>query len=265
MDSGSFLGSLSSVAQEAGCCILTIYHRADVAVTQKDDQSPLTEADTASHDYIVRALSGVIPGCPVISEESDPGQRAGVESLEKFWLVDPLDGTKEFIKKSGEFTVNIALIEGGRPVLGVVHCPVSGMTYSGEIGRGAWRQTMDGDAQAIQTRKTDVNALAVVASRDHAGPQVTKMLGRMPGAELASVGSSLKFCLVAEGKADVYLRDLPTMEWDTAAAQCVVEAAGGQVLTLDGRALSYQKPEMRNPAILTIGDPAFPWRRYIVD
>ena len=188
-----------------------------------------------------------------------------MESLEKFWLVDPLDGTKEFIKKSGEFTVNIALIQAGRPILGVVHCPVTGITYSAESGQGAWRQDKDGPFTAIHARKADAAALAVVASRDHAGPRVSKMLARMPGAELASVGSSLKFCLVAEGKADVYLRDLPTMEWDTAAAQCVVEAAGGQVLTLDGNALSYRKPEMRNPAILTIGDPAFPWRQYILD
>jgi 3'(2'), 5'-bisphosphate nucleotidase len=167
-----------------------------------------------------------------------------------YWLVDPLDGTKEFLKGTNEFTVNIALMDDNYPVLGVVHAPAINLTYCGAVQLGAWRH----QGARISTRPADAANLAIVASKDHAGPLVQELLARHPQASLRSMGSSLKFCLVAEGAADIYLRDVPTMEWDTAAAQCIVEAAGGRVCTLDGVRLRYGKEGMRNPALLTVGD-----------
>jgi 3'(2'), 5'-bisphosphate nucleotidase len=175
-----------------------------------------------------------------------------------------LDGTKEFLKGTDEFTVNIALIKSGRPILGVVYAPALALTYYGDQTNGAWRQQGPGAATRIHTRSANPAQLAIVASKDHAGPQVSTLLSRAPGAELKSMGSSLKFCLVAEGKADLYLRDLPTMEWDTAAAQAVVEAAGGSVCDLNGNPLLYSKNDLRNPAIMTVGDPRFNWKPLLV-
>ena len=177
--------------------------------------------------------------------------------------MDPLDGTKEFIKKSGSFTVNIALIKQREPILGVVHAPAMALTYYAERGGGAWRMEKDESPVSVRVRKADPDQLCVVASKDHAGPEVAAMLERIPGAELASMGSSLKFCLVAEGKADFYPRFVPTMEWDTAAAQCIVEVAGGTVLDLDGAPLHYQKVPLKNPSIITVGDQAVDWKRYL--
>jgi 3'(2'), 5'-bisphosphate nucleotidase len=230
-----------------------------VEVEYKADASPLTLADKASHEAISEALRDLAPSLPVLSEESaevDVPTRLG---WQRFWLVDPVDGTKEFLKKSGEFTVNIALVEDGRPVLGIVYVPVTGLGYLAERGRGAWVQEGDAPARSIRVRRADIERLVVVASRDHSGPEVEALLGRLRPVERTSMGSALKFCLVAEGKADFYPRLLPTMEWDTAAAQCVVEAAGGQVLDLDGRPLSYNKPDLRNPPFLACGDPSVDW------
>jgi 3'(2'), 5'-bisphosphate nucleotidase len=234
------------------------YHgRASVAF--KQDSSPLTDADRASHDFLTQSLPGVIPGIPVISEESMDPTLGLREADGRFWLVDPLDGTKEFLKGTGEFTVNIALVEQGRPVIGVVHAPALGVIYFADLAGGAFRRSQDEAPVAIRAERAHRGPLRVVASKDHAGPLIEAMLARLPGAELKSMGSSLKFCLVAEGNADIYLRDLPTMEWDTAAAQCVVEAAGGRVCTLDGKPLRYGKPSLRNPSIITVGDPDLPW------
>jgi 3'(2'), 5'-bisphosphate nucleotidase len=179
--------------------------------------------------------------------------------------VDPLDGTKEFLKGSGEFTVNVALIEAGMTVLGCVYAPVLKLTYYAERGLGAFKQVAGEEPLAVRARaqKPDPRQLVVVASKDHAGPKVAAMMTRLPGAALTNMGSSLKFCLVAEGKADFYLRDLPTMEWDTAAAQCVVEAAGGGVFDLSGLPLVYGKPDRRNPPLMTVGDPTAVWKRYV--
>lgn len=238
------VGSLEEVchfAEEAGRRIMPFY-RSTIQVTAKADQSPLTEADLASHEYLTSALAGA----PVLSEES------GVEDapLGRHWLVDPLDGTKEFLKGTDEFTVNIALMENGYPILGVVHAPALDLTYCAAPSVGAWLRR----GPRIATRRARRSHLSIVASKDHAGPMVQELLQRHPTAELRSMGSSLKFCLVAAGEADVYLRDVPTMEWDTAAAQCVVESAGGVVCTLDGKRLRYGKSGLRNPSILTLGD-----------
>lgn len=250
---------IRQIATEAGRVILRHYKQ-PIHVTAKADASPLSEADRASHEFIVAALQRLQPGVSVVSEESGEAVLALGAPAGSYWLVDPLDGTKEFLKGTDEFTVNIALIEAGRPVLGVVHVPALNITYTAQHGVGAWRQEGTGAPVPIRARAADPSRMAVVASKDHAGPLVARMLERLPGAELKSMGSSLKFCLVAEGKADVYLRDIPTMEWDTAAAQCVVECAGGMITDLDGAPLVYGKREFRNPSLMTVGDPNFPWR-----
>ncbi len=250
------------LAREAGAKILR-YYGPGAAVTLKKDASPLTIADRASHDFLVESLKPLIRDASVISEESEEATNGTIDSTNTSWLVDPLDGTKEFLKGTDEFTVNIALMKEGLPVLGVVHAPALGLTYYGVRNLGSWRQVGDEPAIPISTRRPESSRLAVVASKDHAGPLVSAMLARLTEPQLQSMGSSLKFCLVAEGKADIYLRDLPTMEWDTAAAQCVVEAAGGAIYTLDGEPLRYGKPGLKNPAIMTVGDIQFDWQRLI--
>ena len=254
-----------TITREAGRVILDYYSK-PAPVDYKADDSPLTQADRASHRHIVAALREATPDIPVLSEESDPGEIAERRSWDRFWLVDPLDGTKEFIKGTGQFTVNIALIEGTEPTLGVVHVPAQNLTYWAS-SEGAFKQSADAEPEGISVREASSEHLTVVASRDHAGPEVAAILERMVAAgvevESASMGSSLKFCLVAEGAADFYPRTVPTMEWDTAAAQCIVEAAGGQVTTLDGERLRYNKESLRNPSVMTFGDAAIDWQRYL--
>ena len=213
-------------------------------------------------------------GIPVLSEEGDP-ESVDRKGWRRFWCVDPLDGTKEFVKgsteggrASGEFTVNVALVEDGAPVLGVVHVPVQGVTYFAS-GGAAWKQVGDDTPVQISTRPAPDGTLTVVASRDHAGPEVAAILDRIDAegrsVDSASMGSSLKFCLVAEGAADFYPRTVPTFEWDTAAAQAVVEAAGGGVGTREADRLTYNKDDLRNPSVFCWGDPSLDWRRWVAD
>ncbi len=253
------LEQIKTIAREAGFEILKHYE-GDAGVRLKEDESPLTLADLAAHRFICERLRELDASIPVLSEESKPEESTDRRNWTRFWLVDPLDGTKEFIKKSGEFTVNIALIENGESVLGVVRAPALETTWFGAQGKGAWRQADGEDAEAMRVRRPDAGKPGIVASRDHAGPLVSELLGRFPEAETQSMGSSLKFCLVAEGRADIYLRDVPTMEWDTGAAQCLVEAAGGAVQTLEGERLTYNKENLRNPSLVTLGDKDFNWR-----
>jgi len=253
------LDQLGEMAFAAGDLILRFYKQ-PVRVTTKTDQSPLSEADHASHEHLVNALARLEPRWPVISEESSAEEKTAGLPADRYWLVDPLDGTKEFLKGTDEFTVNIALIESRQPVIGVVVAPALSLAYYASRSVGAWKRTRGEKSHPIRTRAAEPARMAVVASKDHAGPQVSKLLAGIPGAELKSMGSSLKFCLVAEGKADLYPRDLPTMEWDTAAAQCIVEAAGGLVCEWSGRPLRYGKKDLRNPAIMTVGDPRFAWQ-----
>jgi len=256
----TLLLEICSLAQRAGVEAMRFYNDRNT-VTLKQDSSPLTDADRASHELIVNALPRLQPGVPVISEESKDATLA--PNTLRFWLVDPLDGTKEFLKGTGEFTVNIALIEHGRPILGVVHAPAIGLTYYAALDSGAFRQKAGQAAVPIQSQRYNSACPRVVASKDHAGPLVQTMLSQLSNAELKSMGSSLKFCLVASGDADIYLRDVPTMEWDTAAAQCVVEAAGARLLSLEGEPLRYGKPGLKNPSLMTIGDPALAWQKLI--
>jgi 3'(2'), 5'-bisphosphate nucleotidase len=252
------LDAVCDVAREAGRATLP-FHRVPLAVEHKADDSPLTAADKAAHTHIVSALRRLTPELPVLSEESEERERAGRRGWTTFWLVDPLDGTKEFIKGSGEFTVNIALISHGEPVGGVVHVPVTGVTYWGARGQGAFRADPGQTPVALRTRAAAMERLVVVASRDHAGPQVEALLKRLPTASTANLGSSLKFCLIAEGRADFYPRFLPTCEWDTAAAQAVLEAAGGAVTDTQGRRLVYNKEQLGNPSFLAFGDTRQDW------
>ena len=244
------------IAKEAGKEAMKFYGSSEGTV-QKEDESPLTLADCASHRCIEKLLREAYPDIPVLSEESAEGELKGRSGWSRFWLVDPLDGTKEFIKQSGEFTVNIALVEGNAPVAGVIHAPVLRKSWWGEKGEGVFLQEAESAPKPLQSRPWKEETPVFVASRDHAGPMVKKLFAKYPSAETTSMGSSLKFCLVAEGKADLYLRDVPTMEWDTAAAQIIVEEAGGQVTDLEGNRLTYNKEVLRNPALLTRGDSSF--------
>lgn len=257
-DDARLLPALVAIARRAGDAILEVY-AGEFKVVSKADESPLTQADLASHRVIRAALATLAPDIPLLSEESADIPFATRRGWTQYWLVDPLDGTKEFISRNGEFTVNIALVREGRPVLGVVHVPVQGQTYYGAAGLGAWRQD-SGKPQAIRTRRPPARVPVVVGSRSHANPQLAAALAPIGEHTMTSMGSSLKFCLVAEGAADLYPRLGPTSEWDTAAAQAVVEAAGGAVLNLDGTPLSCNAREsFLNPWFLVVGDPAAGW------
>jgi 3''(2''),5''-bisphosphate nucleotidase, bacterial len=254
----TLLNQLVDIAQRAGDAIMTVY-RTDFFVKTKSDDSPLTRADQSAHELIVCELKKLAPEIPILSEEdTDINGRSELGSG-RYWLVDPLDGTKEFIKRNGEFTVNIALIEQGCAVLGVVHGPALDVTYAACANEGAFKLAagLIGEWQRIQVASHDDHTpWRVVVSRSHAEDSLNKFLARLGQCELISMGSSLKFCLVAEGAADIYPRLGPTSLWDTAAAQCVVEAAGGKVVQLDGIPLSYANTdELLNPYFWLM-DPA---------
>lgn len=263
-DIGHLLEPVVALAREAGRRILEVYNSDDYAVEEKDDRTPLTAADLASHETIVAGLGRLTPDVAVLSEESASLPYAERSAWQRYWLVDPLDGTREFINRNGEFTVNIALVDGGVPVLGVVHVPVTGVTYSACRGRGAFKQAGDGSPRAIRVRRLDDGPVMVVGSRSHRGKSLNAFLEKLGEHELVGMGSSLKLCLVAEGIADVYPRLGPTSEWDTAAAQCVVEQAGGQVTDTGMQPLRYNtKDSLLNPFFLVFGDASRDWSRYV--
>ena len=248
-----------SLAVSAGHAILEVYET-DFEVDAKDDDSPLTRADMASHRCIVAGLRELTPDIPLISEEGGLPEFAERRKWSRYWLIDPLDGTKEFVSRNGEFTVNIALIEGNRPVFGVVHVPVTQKTYVGCEGAGAELRDADGARSPIHVAIESANPVRVVGSRSHRGSSLDAFLELLGDFEMVPMGSSLKFCLVAEGVADVYPRLGPTSEWDTAAAQAVVEQAGGSVVTLDGEALAYNtKADILNPYFLVAGPQDVDW------
>ena len=259
----NLLEEVEVIARQAGAGIMAVYAR-DFSTRQKEDKSPLTEADTAAHKVITRRLGQLQPMLPVLSEEA-VGDFSGADNSGRYWLVDPLDGTKEFIKRNGEFTVNIALIENGRSILGVVYAPVLNMAYLAAEGLGAFKVGADGVHTAIGVAEHRVGTpWRVVASRSHAGDSLTSFLQQLGSYELISMGSSLKFCLVAEGSADIYPRMGPTSLWDTAAAQCIVEQAGGRVTQWTGESLSYLNPHtVLNPFFLVQGRSAVNWAEAI--
>lgn len=247
MDLAALLNQVAEIATEAGSEIMAVYAR-DFTFKEKSDLSPLTEADERAHALIVRRLALLTHQLPILSEE-DVNAFPGPDAEGRYWLVDPLDGTKEFIKRNGEFTVNIALISQGQSILGVVHAPVLDVSYLAAVGVGAFKQIGQGSRCSIAVAERQAaSPWRVVGSRSHGGDSLTSFLARLGDHELVPMGSSLKFCLVAEGVADIYPRLGPTSLWDTAAAQCVVEQAGGSVVTLEGRVLSYGAPaNLLNP------------------
>ncbi|MEH6543301.1 MAG: 3'(2'),5'-bisphosphate nucleotidase CysQ [Porticoccaceae bacterium] len=265
----ALMDAVIELAVEAGAAILKVYEQDDFVVNTKDDDSPLTAADLAAHRVLAGGLRRLTPNIPVLSEEAEVPDFAERATWQRYWIIDPLDGTKEFVKRSGEFTVNVALIENQVPVLGVVYVPVTQLTYCGLAGVGAWRRDSE-STLAITTRSMSgrgasaAQPVSVVASRSHGADMVDQWLSaleqRVDHVALCNMGSSLKLCLVAEGVADVYPRLAPTCEWDTAAAQAVVEAAGGQVVTGDMSPLRYNtKAEMLNPYFYVLGDTAYAW------
>lgn len=265
----ALLEQVIELSHRAGEAILEVYHQIEeIQIDIKADDSPVTAADLAAHAIIEPGLTGLLEGVPILSEESALPAWDVRRDWQRYWIVDPLDGTKEFIKRNGEFTVNIALIDNGVPVLGVVYVPVLGITYAGVAGQGAWKYEA-GVEKTIQTRsiaelKSSGKPVEVVASRNHGAEEVVALMDRI-GAALGSVatknmGSSLKLCLVAEGEADLYPRLALTSEWDTAAAQAVVEAAGGKVIDADFNILRYNtKEDILNPFFHVIGDVNFDW------
>jgi 3'(2'), 5'-bisphosphate nucleotidase len=261
-DLPSLLPEVRRLVDAASVAILQVYATCH-EVEYKDDDSPITRADRAAHDILSDGLRQLTPGIPVLSEESAAEHDYEVRRhWREFWLVDPLDGTREFINRNGEFTVNVALVRDHRAVLGVVAAPVLQLTFYGGAGLGAFVQQGTAVPHPIHARQPAAEPLVIVGSRSHRGDSLDSVLARIGPHEMRPMGSSLKFCLVAEGKADLYPRLGPTSEWDTAAAQAVVEAAGGAVTTLDGAPLRYnERTTLLNPHFLAFGDRRREWHR----
>ncbi len=258
------LDAVNQIAQAAGEGIMEVY-ATDFEVIQKEDKSPLTQADMAAHETIVSGLEKITPDWPILSEESATIPYSERANWQRYWLVDPLDGTREFVKRNGEFTVNIALIDDQKPILGVVYVPVTGVLYFAAVGAGAFKGLPGQSPTPIRVRSCPKDCLTVAGSRSHGGEYLQKFVeGLETEVKLVSFGSSLKMCLVAEGEVDVYPRFGPTSEWDTAAAQCVVEQAGGYLTDMQLQRLRYNaKESLLNPYFLVFGDANKDWLRYV--
>jgi 3'(2'), 5'-bisphosphate nucleotidase len=249
----SLLPGAIAIARQAGAAIMQVYGTHDGAITSKADHSPLTKADLASHRIICEQLTVLTPDLPVLTEESAEIPYAQRSAWQAYWLVDPLDGTKEFIKRNGEFTVNIALIKNGVPVLGVVYSPVPETCYYAANGAGAYVQRGTNTPHRISVKAPAAGeAIKVVASRSHGDARTEALLSRLRNCQTVSMGSSLKLCLVAEGVAHLYPRLGPTMEWDTAAAHAVVNEAGGLVCDSACNVLHYNKADLHNPEFFVL-------------
>ena len=259
---------LVDLAHKAGLAILEVYET-DFEVMGKADDSPLTQADLAAHRVLVAGLAELTPHIPVLSEEEKAPEFAVRQSWERYWIIDPLDGTKEFVNRNGEFTVNVALIDGHKAVLGVVGVPVQDRIFFGDVNAGVATLYANGKEHALQGRKVQSqiaqhSSVTAEASRSHGGERLEAYLDAVAaefgGLERKPMGSSLKLCTLAEGEADLYPRLGPTSEWDIAAADAVLAAAGGVVLTFDGKPLQYNtKDSLLNPEFLALGDASFDW------
>jgi 3'(2'), 5'-bisphosphate nucleotidase len=265
MNPDALLPAIIALAKQAGEQILAFYHTdKNKQITTKADQSPVTAADLAAHYIISAGLKKLTPELPVISEESAVISFAQRRQWQRFWLVDPLDGTKEFINNGGDFSVNIALIDQHRPVLGVVYAPALELNYFAAVGAGAYKQIRAETPQAIHTAPWANTAIRVAVSRRHGLVALDKFLQSFAAVTRVAMGSALKCGLIAEGAADIYPRLSPTSEWDTAAGQCVIEQAGGAVLDLTGKPLRYNSKEsLENPSFLAVGDPQHDWVQYL--
>lgn len=255
---GRLLHELVSLAESAGEAILDVYKESDFGTSFKADHSPLTRADLASHHLIINGLEGLTPQFPALSEESRSVSTKMRRGWESYWLIDPLDGTKEFIKRNDEFTVNIALIEKGRSIMGVVHAPAFDVTYFAARGTGAFKKRPGKESVRISAGDYRNKPLKIATSRSHGKEETMRLLEKIGEHEVVEVGSSLKLCLVAEGAVSLYLRFGRTMEWDTAAADCIVVEAGGSVTDFKGSPLQYNKPDLSNPDFLVRGNPPIP-------
>lgn len=252
-----------SIARDAGDAILTIYN-AGFNIEEKEDKSPLTDADLAAHNLIVKRLSKLTPDIPILSEESAKLSFEERSNWETYWLVDPLDGTREFIKRNGEFTVNIALIHQHQSIIGVINVPVLDVDYFAWENGGCYKSEQQGKATKISVKKLDGNKLSVAGSRSHGSEMMQQYMSKLGDVETLSMGSSLKFCLVAEGRADLYPRLGLTSEWDTAAAHCIVIQAGGFITKTDMTPLEYNtKDSLLNPFFFVFGDDSRDWSQYL--
>lgn len=260
----NLLPAVLDIAREAGNRILAVYN-SDIAIHYKDDATPLTTADLAAHNSLIEALSKLTPNLPIISEESEYIPFEERSHWQRYWLIDPLDGTREFINHNGQFTVNIALIENNDPIMGVVLVPTTGVCYYACRGEGAFRQTSSRSIpEQIHSRPFRGECLVVAGSRSHGTEALQRFLDNLPTCEVVSLGSALKSCLVAEGKVDLYPRLGPTSEWDTAAAQCIVEESGGSVTNTHMERLRYNtKRSLLNPHFFVSGDPHRDWSRFL--
>lgn len=264
MNNATLIPAILGIARQAGDKILSVYHRQNFTIQQKADQSPLTEADLLSHQTLLEGLTQLTPSIPILSEESAHVSFQERMQWQRYWLLDPLDGTKEFIEKNDEFTVNIALIEQGQPVLGVIYIPALALCYFASIDDGAFKQIAMQKPERIHTRKKEEGKLVVIASRRHGFQELTPFLKQLGEYTILHKGSALKCCWVAEGKADIYPRFAPTSEWDTAAAQCILEQAGGTIQNFSGQPLRYnQRESLENPFFLAVGDPHYDWLSYL--
>ena len=265
----SLLPDVIAITKQAGAAIVRIYEKDEIEIQDKFDQSPLTEADLMSHRIITQRLKQLTPTIPILSEESELTPFAERRQWTDFWLIDPLDGTKEFIQRNDEFTVNIAYIRNHKPLMGVIYVPVTGELFTGLVGQGAFKQVHNGPEVPIEVvtmaERHDAGQFPEVLMSHRAKEQKLEHMlihleRRLPGLNRRKIGSSLKFCRLAEGQADLYPRFGPTSEWDTAAGQAILEAAGGTVITLEKQVLSYNHREsLENPSFLAIADPSYQW------
>lgn len=267
-DFHQYLESVIAIAKTAGTAIMEVY-ATDFDVIKKEDTSPLTQADLAAHQVIVSALSKLTPHIPVLSEESESIPFETRSTWQTYWLIDPLDGTREFVKRNGEFTVNIALIHDHKPVMGVVYAPVPELLYYATQAHGAYKQTKTTPVQSIKTKALNLKQPIVAGSRSHTDQNMLRFMQNLENntgvtPELISMGSSLKICLIAEGRADVYPRLGPTSEWDTAAAHCVLNEAGGDIVDEAGMSLRYNaKQSLLNPFFFATCSNQHNWSRYL--
>ncbi|MDW3095737.1 MAG: 3'(2'),5'-bisphosphate nucleotidase CysQ [Gammaproteobacteria bacterium] len=253
---------INQVARASGS-IIREFFQSSYNVDIKDDKSPVTTADLAANDHIEQQLDNLTPDIPRISEESDNISYEIRKHWDTFWLIDPLDGTREFIKNRPDFTVNIALIHHNRPILGSIYLPISDQLYYSTVGNSAYRCDQSGEPITITVTDSTHPTPRICGSRAHHGKLMQAFLDNVGKHELIARGSSIKSCLVADGSADIYPRFGPTWEWDTAAAQCIIEQSGGHMTTLDMNALLYNKESLLNPSFLAFGNKNTDWKTYI--
>ena len=260
----TLLPHIKTIAEQAGHIIMQVYQNPSAqSVHYKADRTPVTQADLLSHRYINQALKTLTPEIPIISEEACPNDCAMYRDWPYYWLVDPLDGTKEFIARNDEFVVNIALIAHQQPVLGVMYAPVTKTIYFANKQSPAYKQIAAQPPVQIHCRQGNLDHLTILTSRHGKINQMTALANALGQTQVVRHGSTIKLCLLAEGLADIYTRFSPMLEWDLAAGQCILEQAGGKVCALDGSKLHYNSPSFKLKHFFAIGCPTYPWQRAV--